>query len=344
MSDSYNITSAYIEITDKCNAKCPFCYDNSHSSNCNILPFPSIQRLVENLDKNLKLITISGGEPFLHPDITKIIDFVLNNKLQCSVISNGTAISKDFLKTHQNELFTLHLSIHSFCSEKHDFVTGVKGSYEKVFNIVEYIYNNDLIINVELNFLVTAQNYNELRIIKNNRLVQMADKVNIHFITFSGREIAFDYLLSDKNIDKVCSELCKNHLDKNEKCSLPRLTSICKYATDDETVTVGPRVDAKGFVYPCTQFFDEKFIVGNIFYNTLEEIFSGEKMVDFREKMRTWINGNEKCSSCFARKVCKGGCPAKGYLQKGNHNEDIMCGQRMKYFITKLRKMETGLR
>lgn len=68
---------SFIEITTRCNMKCPVCYADADSKGKDI-PYDEIVRLLETMakeDKDTHLI-LTGGEPTIHPDFFKIVQKV----------------------------------------------------------------------------------------------------------------------------------------------------------------------------------------------------------------------------------------------------------------------------
>lgn len=91
--------NGWVEITTYCNMSCPGCYrgcdreDNKkeHKS------FEEIKREILLLKKirNCHTITISGGEPLLHPEIFKIINFIRSQKMNSFMFTNGKLLTRD---------------------------------------------------------------------------------------------------------------------------------------------------------------------------------------------------------------------------------------------------------
>jgi len=93
--------NGWIEITTHCNMACPGCYrgcdrkDNIQEHK----PFEEIKKEIILLKKirNCQTISISGGEPLMHPDILKIVNFIQKQKLNSFLFTNGVLLNKEFL-------------------------------------------------------------------------------------------------------------------------------------------------------------------------------------------------------------------------------------------------------
>lgn len=97
-NDNFN---AWIEITTLCNIKCPGCYRGcdqpQHTGR-----HKSYEEILLELDqlvaiRNPSMISISGGEATLHPDLDRIISHVKQRGLHPVLFSNGTLLTVDKL-------------------------------------------------------------------------------------------------------------------------------------------------------------------------------------------------------------------------------------------------------
>jgi molybdenum cofactor biosynthesis enzyme MoaA len=96
-------TRLRIEITGKCNLLCKYCYNekfNSSKVSSNELSFKEIKKLIEEgMALGINNVLLIGGEPLLHPEIIKILDYIKNKKLSLSITSNGTIVSNSISDT-----------------------------------------------------------------------------------------------------------------------------------------------------------------------------------------------------------------------------------------------------
>ena len=92
-----NIQQVYIEITDKCNLFCDYCFNNSAAEKKRIISPETVYSIVDNCSKENKrpYVYLSGGEPLLHPELKTIVNTLIN-KMNCKVkvLTNGSLISR----------------------------------------------------------------------------------------------------------------------------------------------------------------------------------------------------------------------------------------------------------
>jgi len=72
-SEQFDLKGFYLEITSKCNLRCLHCYNESGILK-NEISFELFKRLIDEFDEKPD-ITFSGGEPLLHPDIWKMLEY-----------------------------------------------------------------------------------------------------------------------------------------------------------------------------------------------------------------------------------------------------------------------------
>ncbi len=82
----------YIEITNACNASCPFCPGASRP--VAFMTVASFRRIVENLDGYATHLYFHVlGEPLLHPALSEFFDVAQEHGLRVNLTTNGTRIA-----------------------------------------------------------------------------------------------------------------------------------------------------------------------------------------------------------------------------------------------------------
>lgn len=91
--------NGWIEVTTHCNMKCPGCYKGVDREETPIVhePLEKIKNEILELKRirNCKIITISGGEALMHPDIEEIVRFTKSQKLHSFIHTNGILMTDD---------------------------------------------------------------------------------------------------------------------------------------------------------------------------------------------------------------------------------------------------------
>lgn len=99
--DDFWMKHVHIKITDRCNARCPFCIEKEiHLKDDPVKLMANLQRLIAELDSqgHLATVSITGGEPSLSPIAAEAVDFLKGNY---NVFLN---INTNFSKTIDSQL------------------------------------------------------------------------------------------------------------------------------------------------------------------------------------------------------------------------------------------------
>ncbi len=90
-----------IELTNKCNYNCSFCYINNNESKSNPTKFYRFNNIKNDLawliDKGLLYCTITGGEPLIHPDFKELYLFLKNKGVLINLFTNLSCLKEDSL-------------------------------------------------------------------------------------------------------------------------------------------------------------------------------------------------------------------------------------------------------
>ncbi|KKQ89296.1 MAG: Radical SAM domain protein [Candidatus Curtissbacteria bacterium GW2011_GWC2_38_9] len=110
-----NNPNGWIEPTTYCQLACPGCYRG--------LALPNPIRIHENLAKlkkeidtlikirNIKILSIAGGEPLLYPKLNALISYATSRGLKTRLVTNGAALTIERLK-ELKKLGTTEVAIH----------------------------------------------------------------------------------------------------------------------------------------------------------------------------------------------------------------------------------------
>jgi len=90
----YQPVVAHLIPTRRCNLACAYCSEYDQSSDP--VPAPVLERRVGALAAlGTGIVTMSGGEPLLHPDLDAIIGRVRGLGMMATVITNGYPLTRD---------------------------------------------------------------------------------------------------------------------------------------------------------------------------------------------------------------------------------------------------------
>ncbi len=86
-----------INVTTACNLNCGYCFlqprSNEHMTRCDF------ERVVAELSRlSVFFVNISGGEPFVHPEIAELLKIAHDSFRHVLVLSNGTVLGPDHVR------------------------------------------------------------------------------------------------------------------------------------------------------------------------------------------------------------------------------------------------------
>lgn len=154
---------ADIKITFKCNNHCDFCAQGNKRDTVTQLTKEQVENdLLDAASKGADMVTFTGGEPTLHPQLIDFVKFAKKHGYKyIQVQTNGrTFLYMDFLKKlREAGVSELSPSLHGACSATHDGLTHAPGSFVQT---ISGIMNAKKIgMNVITNTVVTSKNYKE---------------------------------------------------------------------------------------------------------------------------------------------------------------------------------------
>jgi len=83
---------------------------------------------------------LSGGEPLMTEDVLDLVSFISNEGYKTNMVTNGFLIDEAMAESIANSsLGTLTISLDGIIPETHDFIRGVKGSYDRIMKAIGYL-------------------------------------------------------------------------------------------------------------------------------------------------------------------------------------------------------------
>lgn len=296
-------TSIHVEIASECNERCIHCYI-PHEFKQDLMD-ENLFNLVlsQAIELNLLHITISGGEPMLHP---RFIDFMRKCReadMSVNILSNLTLLNNEMIEEMKlNPLLSVQTSIYSMQENIHDGITHQKGSLNKtVASVIKLIENH---IPVQISCPILKNNVNSYREVK-----EWAVKHNISAgIDYS---IIAQYNHNKKNINcRLSIEELKNFIseqfssdslfrdeiekeitERRKKTGDDYICSIC-----NSSICIGPN----GNVFPCVGWSSK--ILGNIKSQSLQDVWMKSEAVKQLRAIRfkDFVN----CRNCSSKDFC----------------------------------------
>lgn len=154
------------ELTRRCNLRCTHCYLGDqiaqHRRQAAELPTPAIKEAIaEWAAAGCLTMTLTGGEPLLHPDFAEIYRHARELGLVVTVFTNGTLITAAIVRLCQEyPPRKVEVSLYGATAATHDAVTGRRGSHARAWAGIHQLLAGG--VRLELKTVLLTSNRHEL--------------------------------------------------------------------------------------------------------------------------------------------------------------------------------------
>lgn len=138
--------SMLMELTNQCNFACPFCYINEPGCQKHSVPrfHEGLKDMLDYLiEIGLLHVTLSGGEPLLHPDFIEIYRHLKENGVLVTIFSNAYLFQeKHFQLFKEYPPFKLEISLYGIDDKTYRTATETQNIYSSnIFNNILRLKN-----------------------------------------------------------------------------------------------------------------------------------------------------------------------------------------------------------
>jgi MoaA/NifB/PqqE/SkfB family radical SAM enzyme len=302
-----------LELTYRCNLKCPHCYELFRPSDKNVtgkrleLTPAEIESIVEQLPR-FTLITVNGGEIFVRSDLKEILSIILA-KHRCHLYTNGTCITPEMARDLVNMgVSSMGISVDG-PEEVHDSMRA-PGSFSRTIESIRLLVDlkkrlrkNYPVLNLKTT--ITDKNVGHL-----SDMVQFAERLGLDYCTFQvlnnsihmggvSFQSSLDYSQPPPPITNVPLAVLRQQLNNIQELAsksrvrvriLPKLpvpSILAHYANrlkPSAHTCVSPwttlYISPTGCVYPCLNYY-----VGNIREQPYRELWNSERYRQYRKRL-----------------------------------------------------------
>ncbi|PIT87800.1 MAG: hypothetical protein COU31_01060 [Candidatus Magasanikbacteria bacterium CG10_big_fil_rev_8_21_14_0_10_40_10] len=150
-----------LAVTYNCNSRCVMCDIWKIKDFAQIAPSEFAK-----LPDSLRDINISGGEPFLRPDLSKIIQTVVKACPKARIVISSNGFATDLIIKQMRQILTIKPDIGVAISidgigAVHDKMRGISGGFEKAMKTVKELKDLGM-TNLRLAFTVSRRNLKQV--------------------------------------------------------------------------------------------------------------------------------------------------------------------------------------
>lgn len=326
------VQSVYVELLNRCNMHCSYCYNNSSEDSRSQMSVEEFLRVIDVMEKyECKNIWLSGGEPFLHPNIIDIIKICREHHLNLGIATNGSYITNYIAEICEYNP-ALQISLDSVDRELNNKYRGAK-AFERAIKAIEVL--NGSVYSGVLSIKATLYDENSNSNSAND-MVKFCERYHINEMFFSpclsqGRAESKDFL-SKKNVlleFNICNSLVNVHF--------PDTVNTCELLGDVVDTPLNLRITPAGDVYPCHHL---PHMIFNCFCD-VDNFAVDEALINVKHRIEGILSDKTACVSCVCKKVCKGGCPAIR-IRKDGFNDSV-CDDIKRDYFKKIVKIVEGV-
>ena len=319
--DDYNnaikedsLYSAVIELTYKCSAQCIHCYNPGATRNStevdrrklsDELNLKEYKKIIDELyNLGCYKVTLTGGDPFSKPIIWNIIQYLYDKDIAFDVYTNGIHIEKEVQRLIKYYPKSISISLYSGIAKDHEFITRVKGSFDKTLSTIEQI--SSFGIPLILKCCIMRPNIKSYYLVENiahkysaavQFEVSLQDSLDGDHCVSTFLQLPQEMLeivLRDKRVPLYVG------IEKENYGAIKRTATDKTCHAGETTLCITPN----GNIQLCVAF---PMILGNVKEQTIKEILTDNVLL--KEWIQTSLNDFEDCSRkeyCEYCVICAG--------------------------------------
>ena len=305
----------YLLLNEQCNLSCKFCIRGT--MNGRSLSLKDWKWVVKNDEFTSSTLLLTGGEPSLHKDLNKFIEFSKTHFSKISINTNGVESSwLDELTSNT----AVHVQISLDGTPKVHNLLRSKDNYD-VYEKIDATIKKLEMLNVRYNIATTVGKENFDDILHLMQWVERYEHMSYWKVSpvlpFGCGSLGNTISISKWN--QLVSNLLENSRVRLKIRKLFDFGLLNKFVYNDKSIGTSCRLncgDVKNkiyiypdlTVYPCTCLTD--FPLGNLYSLSLKEILNSEIADKFKNYA---VLPESKCYDCKYLKFCNGGCIGMSY-------------------------------
>jgi SynChlorMet cassette radical SAM/SPASM protein ScmF len=324
----------YIYMTGACNLACRHCWiapsflhggeDASEKS----LPFELFEQAIrEGEPLGLNHVKFTGGEPFVHPDVQRMLDYAAERQLGVTIETNGTLITAERARYLREKVAvrSISVSLDGATASTHDYLRGVTGSFVQaqagIKHLVEAGYHPQVIMSLY------EGNLDEVEPLAQWATAAGCSSLKLNIIQETGRGGFFEERV--QGIQRLIE------LGRWVETEVQARVTIPLYYSWPPAFQRLGRLSYRAGCNSCDIFNilgilhsghlalcgigvqDENLVYGLLGKDSVAEVWTTHPIIlQIRENVPQQLE--RICGNCLLREVCMGFCVADNYHRTGN--------------------------
>ena len=180
----YPLNQIYFYLTEGCNLRCRHCWIAPKFQNENraypTLSLDLFKSTVEQANPlGLSGVKLTGGEPLLHPEIERILDYIKSQNLNLTIETNGVLCTPDIARQiSECKNHFVSVSLDGADASTHEWVRGVAGCFESALQGIKNLVNAE--IKPQIIMSIMRRNKDQME-----PLVRLAESIGAESVKFN---------------------------------------------------------------------------------------------------------------------------------------------------------------
>lgn len=335
--------SLFLHITERCNFTCVHCYRASGHETAD-MPLEAACRLLdEAAAAGCRGVTLSGGEPLLHPRARDLVRHAAS-KMRVRLLTNGSLLDAGWAALLADCGVLVQVSVDGADEATHDAIR-VPGSHAAALRAVELMRDAGMGERINFSTTIMERNFHQLEAII--RLAEHRRVPLVRFLPLSRRGRA------ERNWERLGTGVSvKDHeafyrlVTEAQRCGRCAIDVSCglsgfllevpeAVAPDGIWCSVGRTLvaDVDGSAYPCVLLMREEFHSGNLLDDGLQACLEHPALAGACAALTGRRERIDECAACHWRNLCQAGCMGQALDHRGTiWGRDDFCDYRREAF------------
>lgn len=306
-----------IEIIRKCPNNCMHCSSFSNIKCKEIIDLPTICETVNDAKiLGAKTICLSGGEPFLHPDIIDIVSHISACELECYIYTSGIimnkekycSLSNDVLNKIAGKVNKLIFNVEASCENTYNKIMGTTGCFDLIKKSIQKAVHLSIV--TEAHFVPMKVNIGEIK-----ETTLLCEKLGVSKISFL-RLVEHGRAFKNKTelmLDETEMKHLKELFAEIEKSSSLNIRIGVPFSDNQETSKCEAakgklNIKYDGSVFPCEVFKNDRvnlkkrgLFADNINHKRLLDIYNDSEYLKYVRNYVEMYACNHSCDNCVGQ-------------------------------------------
>lgn len=149
-ADTPYLREIHWAVTGRCNLRCRHCFMEAPGGRYGEMDWPELTRMAEQMVRaNVAMVSLTGGEPLLHPDIRRLIALLSESGIIVNeIVTNGTLLDEDFFAFLRAQGQKPMFQISYDGAGTHDEMRGVSGAETAALDAIRLCVQNGCFVAV----------------------------------------------------------------------------------------------------------------------------------------------------------------------------------------------------